>query len=156
MLVGCKSQSAKKETYSEQPVVVVADNQSITDKLIAEAKSWIGTPYKYAHAQKWEGTDCSGFIMTIVNDVAGIKLPRSSALQSEFCIEIKRKDLKPCDLVFFATGKSTYKISHVGMMIDNDNFIHASSSKGVVISKLSSNYYTSRLIKCGRIPNLNN
>ena len=94
--------------------------------------------------------------MTIVNDVAGIKLPRSSALQSEFCIEIQRKDLKPCDLVFFATGKSTYKISHVGMMIDNDNFIHASSSKGVVISKLSSNYYTSRLIKCGRIPNLNN
>lgn len=156
MLVGCKSQSAKKETYSEQPVVVVADNQSITDKLIAEAKSWIGTPYKYANAQKGKGTDCSGFIMTIVNDVAGIKLPRSSALQSEFCIEIKRKDLKPCDLVFFATGKSTYKISHVGMMIDNDNFIHASSSKGVVISKLSSNYYTSRLIKCGRIPNLNN
>lgn len=156
MLVGCKSQSAKKETYSEQPVVVVSDNQSITDKLIAEAKSWIGTPYKYAHAQKGKGTDCSGFIKTIVNDVAGIKLPRSSALQSEFCIEIKRKDLKPCDLVFFATGKSTYKISHVGMMIDNDNFIHASSSKGVVISKLSSNYYTSRLIKCGRIPNLNN
>ena len=87
MLVGCKSQSVKKETYSEQPVVVVADNQSITDKLIAEAKSWIGTPYKYAHAQKGEGTDCSGFIMTIVNDVAGIKLPRSSALQSDFALK---------------------------------------------------------------------
>lgn len=156
MLVGCKSKSVRNETFSEQQIVVEVDNQSIKDKLIAEAKSWIGTPYKYAHAQKGQGTDCSGFIMTVVNDVAGIKLPRNSAMQSEFCAEIKRKDLKPCDLVFFATGKSTYKISHVGMMIDNDNFIHASSSKGVVISKLSSNYYTSRLIKCGRIPNLNN
>ena len=156
LLIGCKSQSVKNETFSEQQIVVESDNQSIKAKLIAEAKTWIGTPYKYGHAQKGEGADCSGFIMTIVDDVAGIKLPRNSAKQSEFCMEIKRTDLKPCDLVFFATGKSTYKISHVGMMIDNDNFIHASSSKGVVISKLSSNYYTSRLIKCCRIPNLSN
>ena len=155
LLIGCKSQSVKKDTYIEQPIIVKTDNPSIKDKLIAEAKTWIGTPYKYAHAQKGQGTDCSGFIMTIVNDVAGIKLPRNSAKQSEFCTEIKRQDLKPCDLVFFATGKSMQKISHVGMMIDDDNFIHASSSKGVVISKLSSNYYTTRLIKCCRIPNLN-
>ena len=91
MLVGCKSKSVSNETFSEQQIVVEVDNQSIKDKLIAEAKSWIGTPYKYAHAQKGQGTDCSGFIMTVVNDVAGIKLPRNSAMQSEFCAEIKRK-----------------------------------------------------------------
>lgn len=156
MFVNCKSQSVEKDTYSVQQIVIETNKKSIRGKLIAEAQSWIGTPYMYAHAQKGRGTDCSGFIMTIVNDVAGIKLPRSSAQQSEFCVSIKRKDLEPCDLVFFATGKISHKISHVGMMIDDDNFIHASSSKGVIISKLSSEYYTSHLIKCGRIPNLRN
>lgn len=158
MIVGCRSHHKINNNDVQQavPQTTIRDSidRGLKSDLITEAKSWIGTPYRYGHSEKGRGTDCSGFIMIIVNNVAGIKLPRNSAKQAEFCIEINRDQLQECDLVFFATGKSVEKISHVGMMIDNDKFIHASSSKGVIISKLSSDYYTKHLKKCARIPNL--
>lgn len=154
-MISCRSHQNINNNEVLKPIVYDTIDKDLKSVLIDEAKSWIGTPYKYGHSEKGSGTDCSGFIMTIVNDITGIKLPRNSAKQAEFCIEIGHNELQKCDLVFFATGKSHERISHVGMMIDDDSFIHASSSKGVLISKLSSNYYTTRLRKCGRIPNLN-
>lgn len=153
ILASCRSNKTITQ-YPEPSAPVVENISKSKQALIDEAYTWIGTPYKYAHANKGVGTDCSGFIMTIFYDIARIKLPRNSAEQGKFCEEIKREKLNPCDLVFFATGKNMNKITHVGMMIDSDQFIHASSSKGVVISRLSSTYYTRRLIKCGRVPNL--
>ena len=127
---------------------------NVRNSLIKEAHTWIGTPYKYGHKEKGSGSDCSGMIMVIYEDVAEIKIPRNSAKQAEFCEKIKQKEILPGDLVFFATGKDKNKVSHVGIMIDEEAFIHASSSKGVTISKMTTPYYQRAFLMFGRVPQL--
>lgn len=121
-------------------------------RLLAEAESWMGTPYRYAGQEKGKGTDCSGMVMAVYETVTGCKLPRNSAKQAEFCKNLKPRDVAPGDLVFFATGKDPDKVSHVGIMLDNDRFIHASTSKGVVVSNVSAPYYTRTFMMFGRVP----
>lgn len=120
--------------------------------LIEEALTWEGTPYKYADADKRSGTDCSGMVLRVYEDVAEIKLPRNSAKQSEYCRIIRAQDVRPGDLVFFATGSDPSRVSHVGMMIDDTHFIHASTKKGVVISDITTPYYQRTFICFGRVP----
>lgn len=121
-------------------------------QIIDEAMTWLGTPYKYAGMEKGEGTDCSGMVVRVFEDVAGWKLPRNSAKQAEFCDPLDSDEVEPGDLVFFATGKDSETVSHVGIMLDNENFIHASASKGVVVSKVTSSYYLRTFMMYGRIP----
>lgn len=121
-------------------------------KIIKEARSWIGTPYKYAGQEKGKGADCSGMVMMVYERATGDKLPRNSAKQAEFCKKIDASDVDAGDLVFFATGKDPDRISHVGIVIDNENFIHASSSKGVVISNFTTDYYQRTFRMFGRVP----
>lgn len=157
-LASCSTNKPKPVTH--KPAVVKVDKSDYlkhnpchldSDQyaLIEEALEWLGTPYAYARAEKGKGTDCSGMTMRLYEDVLGIKLPRNSAKQAEACKEIDKKNLRPGDLVFFATGKDKHRISHVGMMLTDDAFIHASSSKGVVINSLSTPYYTRTYI-CSR------
>ncbi len=122
--------------------------------LLEEANTWLGTPYEYAHADKGHGTDCSGMVMSVYLQALEIKLPRNSRKQAEFCKTIPREKAVAGDLVFFATGKDPSRISHVGMLVDKEQFIHASSSKGVVVSSLDSPYYSKRIICFGRVPAL--
>lgn len=122
--------------------------------IIEEACSWMGTPYKYGGAEKGKGTDCSGLVLRVYLDVTEIKLPRNSAKQAEFCKSIKAKDVRPCDLVFFATGSDPERVSHVGMMLDAESFIHASSSKGVTVTRLDNVWYAKRLLGFGRVPGM--
>lgn len=119
--------------------------------LLEEASTWLGTPYEYAHADKGQGTDCSGMVMSVYLRALEIKLPRNSRKQAEFCKTIPREKAMAGDLVFFATGKDPSRISHVGMLVDGEQFIHASSSKGVVVSSLDSPYYSKRIICFGRV-----
>lgn len=119
--------------------------------IIDEAYSWLGTPYGYAHSEKGVATDCSGMVLEVYEKIAGIKLPRNSAKQAEFCKSIHQKDVKVGDLVFFATGKNEDVISHVGIMVDEKNFIHASASKGVVISDMTQPYYVRTFRGFGRV-----
>lgn len=122
--------------------------------MLEEANTWLGTPYEYAHADKGRGTDCSGMVMSVYLQALEIKLPRNSRKQAEFCKTIPREKAVAGDLVFFATGKDPSRISHVGMLVDKEQFIHASSSKGVVVSSLDSPYYSKRIICFGRVPAL--
>ena len=120
-------------------------------KILHEAGEWLGTPYYYGRQDKSVATDCSGFVMQVFNTAIDCKLPRNAAKQAEYCKHISHRQIKAGDLVFFSIGKDG-KISHVGIMIDEKNFIHASSSKGVVISSMESNYYKKRFKKYGRVP----
>lgn len=120
-------------------------------KIAEEAYTWLGTPYAYAHAEKGVATDCSGMVLMVYEKVTGLKLPRNSAKQAEFCKPIKKKNLQIGDLVFFATGKDPDKISHVGIMVDDSNFIHASASKGVVVSDITQPYYVRTLRAFGTV-----
>ena len=157
---GCSSHRKAGKDFS-QPVVsfnpenYLSKNPCKLDKeqkkLIEESLTWLGTPYKYGEDKKGKGTDCSGMILRIYEDILEIKLPRNSAKQAEVCKKIDKDKLKPGDLVFFATGKDSERISHVGMMLTTEEFIHASSSKGVVISNLFSPYYIRTYILGGKV-----
>lgn len=158
-LTGCKSTrhampAVSKHTSSFSNNTRLSEHLNSDSKLnlIDEAKQWLGTPYGYGRAERGVATDCSGMVMNVVESCWGIKMPRTSAQQADFCRPITRRELREGDLAFFATGQDSTRISHVGIMIDQTQFIHASSSKGVVISKLDSPYYTRTLRRLGRIP----
>lgn len=154
-MASCRSSKGIVRHHEEPRDVVHFNHVSKHRKAIVdEAYTWIGTPYKYAAQEKGGGTDCSGMVMIVYQDVTGEKLPRNSAKQAEFCDKIASHEVLAGDLVFFATGKDPNKVSHVGIVVDEDNFIHASSSKGVVVSKLSASYYRRTFLMFGRVPGM--
>lgn len=142
--------------YIGEQIVLSGRNKGKHNKIgnkIAEASlSWIGTPYGYGCCEKGVATDCSGMVIILYEEIADIKLPRNSAEQADFCDKLKQKDIQPGDLVFFATGKDKKKVSHVGVMIDACKFVHASASKGVILSEMTTPYYQRTFIKYGRVP----
>ena len=127
------------------------DNRSASvGNIMKEARKWMGTPYRYGGKSR-AGTDCSGFVMSVFQEAAGIKLPRSSREQQVYCEGIDRRRLEPGDLVFFSTSRRSKAVSHVGIYIGDGDFIHASTSKGVIISSMDERYYTSHYHSCGRV-----
>lgn len=117
--------------------------------LVEEAAGWIGTPYLYGGTTR-AGADCSGLVMEVYREVCGVKLPRSSAAQSRWCAPVAPDKMQPGDLVFFAADSA--QVSHVGMFIGDGRMIHASSSRGVMVSALDNPYWLSRFYSIGRVP----
>lgn len=146
---GSKKDVAIRPTY-ENAIIENPDKHSDSDKEKAiekEAKKWLGTKYKYGGTSR-KGVDCSGFVMEVYRITFGIKLPRSSSAQSRFCKEIKKKNLKKGDLVFFSINGSA--INHVGIYLEKNRFIHASRN-GVMISELDDKYYKKHYQTSGRV-----
>ena len=119
--------------------------------LYEELRSWLGTPYQHAGNTKGEGTDCSGMVMEVYKKVYNKQLERNSAMIYENnCKTIDRDNLREGDLVFFITGKSG-RISHVGIYLKEDKFVHASSSRGVMVSDLQDKYWREHYAASGRV-----
>lgn len=110
-------------------------------------KPWLGTPYKYGKASK-SGTDCSGYVMNIYREKTGISLPHSSSQMFQMGKKIGKDELKTGDLVFFGGGGG---VDHVGVYLDDGNFTHASTSRGVMISPLTDSYWQPRYKGARRI-----
>jgi cell wall-associated NlpC family hydrolase len=121
-----------------------------TKELISEARKWLGTKYRYGGHSK-DGTDCSGMVMELYQQVYGLKLPRSSAQQCAYCRHVELNQIQAGDLMFFDTTKQHRGISHVGLYIGNGEMIHA-SSRGVIISMIDEPYYNARYRASGRVP----
>ena len=113
-------------------------------------EDWFGTRYKYGGNTK-RGIDCSALTGGLLMAVYGFGAPRTARQQYEASEKIKREELKEGDLVFFNT---TGGVSHVGLYLDNDYFVHASSSQGVTITSLNDPYFAKRYIGAGRIVDL--
>ena len=130
-------------------------NEPFTSKqrneIVEFAKKQIGTPYSSAGNDP-KGFDCSGFTCYVMNEF-GVTLPRRALYQEKKSQKIEQKQAKKGDLVFFDNGSG---ISHVGLIIGNNGIslqmIHASSSKGVIITDINqSEYWKLRLYSFGSV-----
>ncbi|RWR13952.1 C40 family peptidase [Siminovitchia fortis] len=105
--------------------------------IVKEGKKYLGVRYKYGGTTP-KGFDCSGFTSYTFKK-KNVKLPRTAAEQYKKGKSVSKKNLKSGDLVFFKTT-SKKKISHVGIYIGNNKFIH-SAGKGVSITSINDPYY---------------
>lgn len=109
-------------------------------------EEWWNTSYRYGGTGK-NGIDCSALTGLLLSSVYGVSLPRTAREQYAKSKKVKRDDLTEGDLVFFNTRGG---VSHVGVYLTNDYFVHASTSNGVTISSLNESYYSRRYIGAGR------
>ncbi|MDH6253683.1 putative lipoprotein NlpC [Chryseobacterium sp. H1D6B] len=125
---------------------------SIKD-ILKDAEKYIGTPYKFG-GNTSSGFDCSGFTVKVFEE-SEYQLPRRSTDQAEAGKKIDINEVKPGDLLFFATAGGS-RVSHVGIVHDIGSdgeirFIHASTSKGVIISSLNEKYWNKAYLHAQRV-----
>ncbi len=125
----------------------ISNQQKAKSALIAQHKEWQGTRYKMGGLSK-KGVDCSGFVYLTFKERFGIHIPRSTKLQAETGTQVKRSHLRVGDLVFFKTAR---KVRHVGIYMGDNAFLHASTSRGVMISKLDNPYWDKHYWKAVRV-----
>ena len=127
--------------------------RSKADDVIDSALKFSGTRYKYGGTTK-KGMDCSGLLYVAFGE-NNIKLPRTSYHMAEEGRTIRKSSVAKGDLLFFKTSKRSKRINHVGMVVSVKNneikFVHASSSRGVMVSSLREGYWSSAFIKATRI-----
>jgi cell wall-associated NlpC family hydrolase len=111
-------------------------------------QSYLGTPYQgSAHGDK--NLDCSGFTMTVFEKFNNTQLPRTTKKQFRSGRKVSKQQLRYGDLVFFKTNRSS--VSHVGIYVGFNEFVHASTSNGIIISNLSEKYWKKRYAGARRI-----
>lgn len=117
----------------------------LRNKIVERAESFIGVPYQWGGSSRRDGFDCSGFTMAVYR-LNGLNLPRSSSAQWGTGSRVDRHQLSKADLVFFATSGGK-RISHVGIYVGKDKFIHAPGrSKTIRVSSLSNTYFKQRYV----------
>lgn len=121
----------------------------MTQKVLLNAKSMLGIPYRYGGLSPGTGFDCSGLVY-FSHARAGIELPRTAKQQFIYSRPVRRAALRPGDLVFFTVNHT--KVSHVGIYLGNNQFIHSpGSGKQVSITNMNNSYWKSRFIRGGRV-----
>jgi hypothetical protein len=133
MASGC----AGRSLIQEKRDTTTYDFVIIEQKLRAEVGIWKGTPHQMGGTTR-QGIDCSGFVQRLYLDVFNKRLPRSTYLQVKSGQLVEKDLLRTGDLVFF---KYPFKGRHVGIYLDQGEFAHASTSKGVTISSLQNKYW---------------
>lgn len=131
----------------------IKTNSSISSKIIKEAKSYQGVRYKYGGTTR-KGMDCSGLVYVAFLENK-VKLPRVSRFMAKEGKPISVSKITKGDLLFFKTNKSKNQINHVGLVTsvfkNKIEFIHSTTSKGVIISSLSERYWKNAFVLAKRV-----
>ena len=125
---------------------------ALADNILERGMSLIGTRYRFGGTTEASGFDCSGFIGYLFREEAGMKLPRSTReMINVKAPQVARNNLKPGDLLFFSTN-GRGRVSHAGIYLGDDQFIHSSSrrSGGVRIDSLGDRYWSKTFIEAKR------
>ncbi|WP_372634064.1 NlpC/P60 family protein [Alcanivorax jadensis] len=127
------------EVMSEAPPLRVS--------LEAQHEDWKGVPYRYGGLSP-RGVDCSGFVYLTFLSRLGMEVPRTTTELLQSGEKVKRNEIQVGDLVFFRTGPGN---RHVGIYMGNGDFLHASSSQGVMTSSMSNPYWHRRYWQARRL-----
>ncbi|WP_058909822.1 NlpC/P60 family protein [Entomohabitans teleogrylli] len=143
-LAGCSSHRS-----APPPNARLSDSIMVIAQLNDQLTTWYGTPYRYGGMSS-RGVDCSGFVLVTFRDKFALQLPRMTSAQAEIGTRIDKEQLLPGDLVFFKTGSGENGL-HVGIYDTDNQFIHASTSQGVVRSSLNNSYWRNKFWQARRI-----
>jgi cell wall-associated NlpC family hydrolase len=145
LMAGCSSSPKVPSPAFEPGVAPGSPNTGATlSRLYQQHADWRGTPYRLG-GQSRSGVDCSAFVQMTYRDVFGLKLPRTTSQQFLVGQPISKTDLQAGDLVFFRNG------NHVGIYLENDRFLHASTRLGVTISSMNNVYWSRKYWRSIRI-----
>ena len=125
----------------------------LSESLLDRSKTLLGTPYRYGGSSRKTGFDCSGFVSYVYKEELGIKLPRTTGeLLKMDAPVIARSDLEPGDLILF-NNRGSGSVSHVGIYMGDDQFIHSSSSRsgGVRVDSLNNRYWNASYLQAKRV-----
>lgn len=151
-LVISSCSSSKRNTSSRRPSksrteVSAKPTKEAGASLYTFVSAWEGVPYRYGGMDRG-GVDCSGFVNILYKEVYEKQLPRTTKDISSQSKHVAKDHLEEGDLVFFdINGK---KSSHVGVYMKDGDFVHASTSKGVIVSNLDNPYYKANFARGGR------
>jgi len=145
------------EAATEKELAAFADGKSyklpvLADSILERGMSLIGTRYRFGGTSE-AGFDCSGFIGYLFREEAGMNLPRSTREMINVDAPlVSRSKLEPGDLLFFATNGRRGRVSHAGIYLGDNQFIHSSSrrSGGVRIDSLGDSYWSKTFIEAKR------
>jgi lipoprotein Spr len=132
---------------SQDEFEAMVRNVDVKSKIMDQYADWKGVRYRLGGETK-RGIDCSAFVQRTFREQFGMDLPRSTYEQEDLGKKIQRTKLRAGDLVLFRAGSTG---RHVGIYLGNDQFVHASTSNGVMISKLSDNYWNKRYREARRV-----
>jgi cell wall-associated NlpC family hydrolase len=130
---------------------------SLADGLLERGFELVGTPYRFGGRSLKTGFDCSGFVGYLFKEEAGIQLPRSTREMINLDAPvIARSELQPGDIVFF-NNRGRGRVSHAGIYIGDDQFIHSSSSRsgGVRVDSLHDRYWKASYMEAKRVLAMN-
>lgn len=133
LLTGCQSTITESPHYSSG----LSDPAYARSALYEQYREWKGVPYRDGGESR-NGVDCSGFIQLTFREQFAVQLPRDTGSQAQLGRSVSSRQLRPGDLVFFNIDKQT---RHVGVVVEKNKFLHASTSKGVMISDLNQPYW---------------
>jgi cell wall-associated NlpC family hydrolase len=148
-----KSYSSKKKQTHTVKVNTNTKPSKEAENIVKYAKTFDGTRYKYGGTTK-RGMDCSGLIYTSFNK-HDVNVPRTTNRLKSTGSWVDLKDVNVGDLIFFATNKNSRNVNHVGIVTNvrtgNVEFIHASTSKGVMVSSLAERYWYFAFVQARRV-----
>lgn len=120
------------------------------NEVVMYAVSLADTPYRYGGTSPDSGFDCSGFVGHVFRHSLGVSLPRTSHEISQVGIALQSDQLRPGDLVFYNTQRSSF--SHVGIFIGEGKFVHSpKSGSRIKVEKMNEKYWGSRYNGARRI-----
>lgn len=137
----------EKENRIPVAVITSVDSKRVRSKLDEAYQDWQGIPYILGGTD-YSGVDCSAFMQIVFEDYLGKRLPRVTTDQLTVGKSVKRGKIEVGDLIFFRTGRKTL---HVGVAISRSEFLHASTTQGVIISSLEDRYWSDFYLTTRRV-----